>query len=163
MKRDMNTASHELSCARVHDCQEMLFPSVPREICETLGLNWWAAVKLHTDGWLSFSPEALPTLDERQEVELRFVGSLVAAGCDDAMLHRLLDGLEKPFCYRPDRVFFDWTARSWRLLPKPLDNAEEVFSDWLNSLEEDGDVSSLEDIKERATDAVTRLTKHSSP
>jgi len=159
----MSVHNHDISLARVHACQEMLFPSLPREVCESLGLNWWAAVKLHTDGWLSFNPEALQALDERQEVELRFIGALVAAGCDDSMLHRLLDDLEKPFCYRPDRVFYNWTARSWQLLPRPLENAEEVFSGWLDSLEEDGDVSSLEDIKERATDAITRLNKTSSP
>ena len=155
----MNTARHDLDCARVHDCQEMMFPPAPRETCEALGLNWWAAVKLHADGWLSFNPESLPALDERQEVELRFVGALIAAGCDDAMLHRLLDGLEKPFCYRPSRIFYNWPSRSWQLLPRPLDTAEEVFSGWLDALEEEEDVSTLEDIQERAADAINRLTK----
>lgn len=159
----MNRDIHDLDCARVHACQEMLFPSLPREICESLGLNWWAAVKLHTDGWLSFNPESLPALDERQEVELRFVGALVADGCDDAMLHRLLDGLEKPLCYRPDRIYYDWSARSWRPLPKPLDNAEEVFSGWLDALEKEGDLSTLEDIQERAANAIKRLNKTASP
>jgi hypothetical protein len=46
-----------------------------------------------------------------------------------------------------NRVFYDWTARSWRLLPRPMDNAEEVFNGWLDSMEEDGDISSLEGIK----------------
>jgi len=154
----MNKARQDLDCARVHDCQEMMFPPAPRETCEALGLNWWAAVKLHADGWLNFNPESLPTLDERQEVELRFVGALVAAGCDDAMLHRLLDDLEKPFCYRPGRVYYAWTAREWRLMPRPLDNAEEVFSGWLDALEAKEDVSTLEDIKERTARAIKRLT-----
>jgi len=74
----MNADSHDISGARIHDCQELMFPPKPREVCEGLGLNWWAAVKLFTDGWLSFNPEALPALDERQEVELRFVGALVS-------------------------------------------------------------------------------------
>jgi hypothetical protein len=155
----MNKVHFDLDCARVHACQEMLFPIVPREICESLGLNWWAAVKLHADGWLSFNPESLPALDERQEVELRFVGALIAAGCDDAMLHRLLDGLENPFCYRPERVFYNWTSRSWQLLPRPLDTAEEVFSDWIDALEEKEDVSTLEDIHERAASVINRLAK----
>ena len=71
----MNNAHQDLDCARVQACQEMLFPSVPREICESLGLNWWAAAKLHADGWLSFNPESLANLDEQQEMELRFVGA----------------------------------------------------------------------------------------
>lgn len=154
----MNKAHYDLDCARVYACQGMLFPIVPREICESLGLNWWAAVKLHADGWLSFNPESLPALDESQEVELRFVGALIAAGCDDAMLHRLLDDLKKPFCYRPGRIFYDWSTRSWQLLPRPLDTAEEVFNGWISALEKEKDVSTLKDIHERAADAINRLT-----
>ena len=150
----MNKANHDIDCARVHSSQGILFPSSPRNICEVLGLNWWAAVKLHADGWLSFNPESLPSLDERQEIELRFVGALVAAGCDDAMLHRLLDGLEKPFCYRPDRVFYDWNAHRWCLLPEPQTQPEAVFSDWLESLVAEGDMGRLEELKDQITEAL---------
>ena len=60
----MNTARYGLSCARVHDSQEIMFPPAPRETCDSLGLNWWPAgerlvqkelrrtllkYKLHTD------------------------------------------------------------------------------------------------------------------
>ena len=137
-----------------------MFPPAPREICEALGLNWWAAVKLHTDGWLSFNPEALPALDERQEVELRFVGALVAAGCDDAMLHRLLDGLEKPFCYRPDRIYYDWSAKCWQLLPQPAGEPQAVFDEWVNSLVAGGDVAHLDWLKERIEEAITEAHKN---
>jgi hypothetical protein len=56
-------------------------------------------------------------LDEAQEAELRFVGALVVAGCDARMLERLLAPLTKPYCYRLSRIYYDWAAQAWRLLP----------------------------------------------
>ena len=80
--------------ARVAAAQQLLFPANPRAVCEQMGLNWWAALKLHEDGWLSFPPANTPRLDEAQEAELRFVGSLVIAGCDRGMLAILLGGVD---------------------------------------------------------------------
>jgi hypothetical protein len=81
------------------------------------GLNWWAAVKLFEDGWISFSPENTPELDEAQEAELRFVGALVNCGCDRNMLKLILASLPKPYAYDLKRLFYDWSTRRWRLLP----------------------------------------------
>jgi hypothetical protein len=50
-------------------------------------------LKLWDEGWLTFNPESTPHLDEAQEAEMRFVGSLVAGGCTPAML----SGLRKPY------------------------------------------------------------------
>jgi hypothetical protein len=151
-----------VSGARVEAIQGLLLPLAPRQLCEQIGLNWWAAGQLHVAGFLSFNPEAVERLDERQEVELRFVGALVAAGCEHAMLTRLLAGLEKPYCYRPGRVYYDWAAQSWQLLPEPPEEPEkpdpdEVLSDWISSLEEDADADTLQHIKDKATAALTRL------
>src|SRR5437660_11467286 len=85
--------------ARVAAAQQLRFPTSARNICQEIGLNWWAAVKLYEDGWLSFSPETPRTLDEAQEAEMRFVGSLVVAGCDRNMLTLLLTGLARPYAY----------------------------------------------------------------
>ena len=90
--------------ARVATAQQLLFPANPRALCEQMGLNWWAALKLHEDGWLSFSPANVPRLGETQEAELRFVGSLVIAGCDRGMLALLLNGLHKPYAYDATRL-----------------------------------------------------------
>src|SRR3974377_176333 len=105
--------------ARVSAAQQLLFPASPRTVCDEIGLNWWAVLKLHEDGWLSFSPEHTHHLDEAQEAELRFVGSLVAAVCDRNMLTLLLNSLAKPYAYDAKRLYFDWTVRTWRLLPDP--------------------------------------------
>src|SRR5882724_734988 len=105
--------------ARLGGAQQLLFPSTPRAVCDEMGLNWWAALKLYEDGWLSFSPETTPRLDESQEAELRFVGVLVLAGCDRPMLATLLSRLPRPYAYQPGRLYFEWATRQWKLLPDP--------------------------------------------
>jgi hypothetical protein len=143
--------------ARVTAGQQLLFPANPRALCEQMGLNWWAALKLHEDGWLSFFPSATPRLDEVQEAELRFVGSLVIAGCDQGLLPLLLGGLEKPYAYDLGRLYYDWANRRWRLLPDPQAHPEHTFAEWLESLVESGDTSSLAGILELGQDALGRV------
>jgi hypothetical protein len=143
--------------ARVAAVQQLLFPANPRAVCEHMGLNWWAALKLHEDGWLSFSPADTPRLDEAQEAELRFVGSLVIAGCDRGMLAILLDRLLKPYAYDASRLYFDWSERRWRHLPDPQAHPEAVFTDWLDNLAASGDTNCLTGILELAQDALARV------
>ena len=143
--------------ARVAADQQLLFPANPRSVCDQLGLNWWAALKLHEDGWLSFSPALTPRLDETQEAELRFVGSLVVAGCDRGMLTVLLSLLSKPYAYDAARLYFDWAARRWRLLPDPYAQPEAIFTDWLERLVTEREVSSLSGILELGQDALSRV------
>src|SRR5215510_12088997 len=104
--------------ARADKSQMLLFPASPKVVCDEIGLNWWAALKLHVDGWLSFDPEATPKLDNAQVAELRFVGALINGGCDPAMLGRLLKDLSPPYSYRMNEIYFDWSACRWRLLPE---------------------------------------------
>ena len=142
--------------ARVFAVQQFLLPQSPRAVCDEIGLNWWAALKLHEDGWLSFNPETTPQLDEATDAEIRFVGSLIGAGCDDGLLRQLLGGLPKPYRYRGRRIYYDWAARRWRLLPEPEREPDPraIFSDCLESLGADGDVASLEQLKEEIAEAL---------
>lgn len=149
--------------ARIAAAQQLLFPANPRALCEHMGLNWWAALKLQEDGWLSFSPANIPRLDEAQEAELRFIGSLVIAGCDRGMLAILLSALSKPYAYDPARLYYDWAARRWRLLPDPHAHPEASFTDWLERLVEDGDVNSLTGILELGQDGLSRVRVEVSP
>ena len=143
--------------ARAAAAQQLLFAPNPRDVCRDIGLNWWAALKLYEDGWLSFSPENTQRLDEGQESELRFIGSLVVAGCDRSMLLTLLANLPRPYSYRLNRMYFDWPEKRWRLLPEPHPHPETVFTDWLENLVEDGDHSTLSGIVELTHDALNRL------
>jgi hypothetical protein len=144
---------------RVKSAQQLLFPASPCAICQEMGLNWWAALKLHQDGWLSFPPDRTPQLDEAQEAELRFVGALVAAGCDHHMLDALLSSLPKPYSYDFRRLYYDWSVRRWRVLPEPHANPEAVFADWLEALVQTSDVSTLTGIDELAHDALERVRR----
>jgi len=143
--------------AQVLPAQQLHFPYSPRAICDEIGLNWRDALKLHEEGWLTFQPESVSRLDERQEAELRFVGSLVLAGCDRSMLSSLLATLPKPYAYQGGRLYYDWTARHWRLLPDPVANREAQFADWLDTLVEKQDIGSLSGIVELAHDALARV------
>jgi hypothetical protein len=159
----MSPALHheDAQLARVVTAQHLLFPSAPRVVCTELGLNWWAAIKLYEEGWLSFCPEETTRLDEAQEAELRFVGSLVIAGCDRPMLSALLEGLQKPYAYHGHKLYYQWAAREWRLLPDPNSHPEAVFIDWLERLVEREDIGSVTGILELAHDALSRI--HSKP
>jgi hypothetical protein len=147
---------------RVAASQQLLFPANPRAVCEQMGLNWWAALKLHDDGWLSFCPADVPRLDEAQEAELRFIGSLVIAGCDRGMLAILLDTLSKPYAYDATRLHYDWFTRRWRVLADPDAHPEAVFTDWLETLIESEDVDSLTGILELGQDALSRVRAEAS-
>lgn len=146
--------------ARVSPAQQLLLPATPRAICEEIGLNFWAALKLYEEGWLSFSPETTLHIDEAQEAELRFVGSLVITGCDRSMLARMLAGLPKPYAYDLKRLYYDWDAHRWRALPDPCAHPEAAFTDWIERLVHAGDVGSLTGIGELARDALARVKPH---
>lgn len=152
-----------LETARIARPQQLLFPYTPRAVCDELGLNWWAAMKLYDDGWLSFSPEATARLDEAQEAELRFVGSLVMAGCDRLMLASLLGTLPKPYAYNVRQLYYDWPSRTWRLLPDAKANPEAAFAEWLEGLVEKGDFGSLTGILELTHDALARVRAQPQP
>jgi len=143
--------------ARVPAAQQLLLPATPLAICEEIGLNSWAALKLYEDGWLSFSPETTLHIDEAQEAELRFIGSLVLTGCDRLMLGRLLAGLPKPYAYDLKRLYYDWLAGRWRALPDPRAHPEAAFTDWLETLVQASDIGSLTGIGELSRDALARV------
>ena len=137
----------DVESARIRQFQLSLFPRTPREVCGRTGLNWLAACQLHADGWLSFDPRSVGTLNEAQEAELELVGPLVAAGCDAELLARLLHGLRRPYQYRASSIYLDWAAGCWRLLPGAEEpNPPQVFADRLDSLKESGDRQQLEEI-----------------
>jgi hypothetical protein len=156
--------------ARVHtesqEAQSTLFPLTPfsckpassRELCSLINLNWLAAVKLYEGGWLSFDPAIEGDLNPAQEAELNFLGRLVVAGCDESLLRQLLAGLERPYAYRLDRLFFDWEDLSWNLRP---DNPEREtqFEVWLDELVESGQIRMLEHLHTSVARAVSDLRR----
>jgi hypothetical protein len=106
--------------------QRTFFPRNPKEVCEGINIKWWAALKLAEDGYISFDPEKIKELDDAQEAELVFVGS-IGRDCTRRMLNFLLSGLEKPYNFRHDQIRFDWQNRKWCALPAPMDVFEEGY------------------------------------
>jgi hypothetical protein len=135
-----------------------LFPKNPRDLADSIGLDWWAARKLYDDKWLSFDPEITLIDNDAMQTEFVFLGSLVAAGCDPHMLKRLLAGLGKPYSYDFLQIYYDWSERSWKDLPyegSPVKVAEEI----LTELEEEGDCDSLNEISKQVHEAINRLNE----
>ena len=128
----------------------------PQAFCQHLGLNWIAALDLHQQGLLSFDPKTVEQLTHVQEAELKFLGRLVAAGCCGSVLKSLLVGLRKPYAYNLERMYFDWTARHWRLL-EDTEEMESRWTEWLNELIAWGDLPVLERARTMVEEALLEL------
>ncbi len=146
----------EVEKARVNYRQLRLFSLSPRQLCRQIGLNWLAALRLRDAGWLSFDPEAISDLNEAQEAELTFLGSLVATGCDEQMLEQLLEGLKKPYSYRISELYYAWHEKGWRLLPSNTPTLEMV-EEWIEDMVADENLEALTEVYEKIENAISRL------
>lgn len=135
--------------ARITTDQGLLFPKSARELCKEIGLDPWAASKLHDDGWLSFDREATNSLSEQQECELRFVGSLVTGGLSPRLLPELLKDLKKPYIYEGRKIYYDWAEKRWRLIPEPESDVEALFDEWIEELITEENTDALEEMQEK--------------
>lgn len=117
--------------ARIDTRQIPISARNPRTVCGAVGIEWDKAQKLFRDGFLSFDPAKVPLLDESQDAELCFLGSLAALHCSSDCLRELLTGLKKPYSYDLRRVFFNWGERKWHLFPGE-ENPEGAFFDLLD-------------------------------
>lgn len=134
------------------DDQRWMLKPHPGEVCNKIGLGWNTALELCDRGWLSFNPEEKTELEEADEVELRFVGTLAACGMDEKQLGMLLKGLRQPYRYRIEKMCFDWVDRVWRLFPEKL-GFDEV-QDFINTLQRDGKVDQLRDLYQQISYAM---------
>jgi hypothetical protein len=135
--------------------QKRLFDISPREVCREIGLNWLAALRLRDSGWLSFDPEAKSELEEPEEAELRFIGSLVACGFDESQLSILLKELEKPYRYRIESLYFDFLTKKWRLIPDTSDII--VIQECIDNLKKEGEIEPLQSLYEYIEEALEEL------
>ncbi len=132
--------STDVERVRVQKGQFFLFPTTARDVCRILELNWRSALQLHENGFLSFNPETAGNLDSAQVAELKFLGSLVIAGCNKSMLERLTRYLRKPYQYFLGLMYYDWALQKWLLLPENEEydeeetDEEDPFESWLERL-----------------------------
>jgi hypothetical protein len=132
---------------REEPIQPQLLHYSPQQVCDELGLNWLSAVRLFHAGWLSFDPALVAELDEGQEIELRFLGALAAAGCDDRMLAVLLAPLRKPYLYCLTRIYYDLHQRTWVALPRLAERREDLLHQWVDELMAARDGRTLRDLR----------------
>ena len=163
MKSHIESARVCLDC---HDTQSTLFPLSdfsqqplsPRELCARINLNWMAAVRLFENGWLSFDPAVVLKMNPVQSAELRFLGGLVAGGCEESMLRHLIAGLSKPYAYRLDRIYYDWDSQCWQLTPTAPE-LEIQFETWVEQLVDEGQMSILENLRSTVSRSITDLSR----
>ncbi len=136
-------------------------PQTPKELCDAIGLNWFAAEKLYDDSLLSFDPNQVSVLTPEQRAELRFLGTLVVADCPRPFLEKLLAGLESPYCYRLDRMYFDWGAREWQIL-RGDEDVRLDFERWLDNLVEADELEKLERLSDSIEGAIHKLRLYHS-
>lgn len=145
----MTPSESESDLPKASGHQKLLFPQSARDVCEEIGLNWWAAIKLFEEGWLSFDPRAAAELNDAHDAELRFVGSLITAGSSPELLRHLLSGLSKPYHYQNSEIYYDWRENRWRPLPEPANDPEAVLGEWIHTLVENQNVPRLTQLKEQ--------------
>ena len=163
MKSHVESARVCLDC---HDAQSTLFPlsdfspqpMSPRELCTRINLNWLAAIRLFENGWLSFDPTVVLKMNPVQSAELRFLGGLVAGGCEESMLRHLIAGLSKPYAYRLDRIYYDWDSQCWQLTPTAPE-LETQFETWVEQLADAGQMSMLESLRSTVSRSITDLRR----
>jgi len=114
-----------LDLARIENRQMPMFSRDLRTVAVELRLDWVRARGLWAAGLLSFDPDGV-IQDEVCEAEFVFLGSLAAAGLSNDQIESIVRGLRRPYAYDMRRIYFDWQAGVWRLLPG-ADDAEAAF------------------------------------
>lgn len=123
------------------DNQLSLFPKAGTpETIKFLGLAFGHVEVLVRENLISFDPLSMDTLGEEQHSELMFVGRLAASPLTISGLHEVLKDLEKPYHYSHSDIYYDWTARAWKVYPK-ADIATAVISDRLETARRDFQLS----------------------
>ena len=121
--------------ARVRKGQLSLFPYTARDVCRGMDLTLSAALQLYKNGFLSFNPVTAGNLDSAQAAEIKFLGSLIIAGCSKRMLKHLIRYLSRPYQYQLDLIYYDWFSQQWLLLPSMEEaDEEDPFENWLEML-----------------------------
>ena len=152
-----NEYTHADHARADHDQHQLsLFPTRVDQVLESVGVTIAEARRLFDRDWLSFDVVAEAELSPAEEAELRFLSCLVAAGCDDVMLGRLLGGLRRPFAYDLSRMFYNWSRRRWEV-PPPEPEANDVIQAHLGEAIADRDPLAIKAVIDMASQAMADL------
>ena len=104
-----------------------LFPTTVHEVLSRLSLFPSQAELLYREGLLSFPPEPARILLPSEQVELVFVGQLVAnQPFSLEMIKFFLRSLLPPYTYSHERIYYDWPNRRWRSFLEKKEPREET-------------------------------------
>ena len=76
-------------------------------------------------------------LNEGQEIEFHFIGSLFKSGLSLISVETLLARLEKPYCYDLQSVYFDFLKNDWEYqlrIPEVEEQIEELIENEENDV-----------------------------
>jgi hypothetical protein len=128
--------------------QSTFFKQTPDVFAAETSVSLDEMKRWYEAGWLSFDPAVVNEYDERESVEVQFVKAVVRFGLSDAMIHKILSTLNKPYCYNTNETFYSFERDSWITLP-PAPDPMETIEENIESLIENENLEVLELIKER--------------
>jgi hypothetical protein len=133
--------------------QQSLFPSTQEQFSAETFVSADEMGAWKRKDWLSFDPLAIARYDQKERVEVLFIKGMTRSGLSDAMIDRLLSGLEKPYCYDPSTTFFSFLENRWISLPPEQDPAE-VAKIYLDELVDTQDWDTLREMQSRISQAL---------
>ena len=119
-----------------HSMQRSLFPEKLQDCRTRLGLDATELHRWRALGWLSFDPDALPTLEEHQAWEVEFLRAVTRSELPASSTQALLSALPRPFHYDPRRLTYS-LAFGWVEAVEPQDPEDVIethLDEWLDQL-----------------------------
>jgi len=138
--------------------QRTFFTQSPDEFLTEIGVSFDEMNHWRAKGWLSFDPDTIKKYDETERIEVMFIKALARFGLSDAMVNRLLSGLDKPYCYDPRTTFFSFMQDSWITLP-PNPDPKDTVSEGIEALIENEEWDELRSLMDR----ISEVTEQSEP
>lgn len=118
----------------------------PWDEAETRGCSKHQAELLFSLGLLSFNPAGMKEFEEYELNELVFLKILYFdSGLPKENVLAMLAGLEKPYSYSFDKIYWDFAHKEWEYIPVP---EEPEIEELVNQLAEDEDFDHLKSVKE---------------
>jgi hypothetical protein len=144
----------------VPDTQPTLFPQPVDEAMEDLRVTKNDLRRWYQVGWLSFNINDTGKLDLPQQNEIQFVRSLVLSGLGEQEIHRLLQGLPRPFSFdsRYIALHFEYGWVVPTAEKEPYDVIEENVADWLEDLASNRDVGKLRSLAEQIAEHLDAMS-----
>jgi hypothetical protein len=139
--------------------QSTLFPLSSDELTAEMQVSRAELREWHRKGWLSFDPLTTVDYDAPEFFEVLFIWSLVRFFSDDAMVNRLLHGLEKPYKYNPANTLYSFEARRWIIWPE--EDPAEVTQAYIDHLEKTKDWPALGELLRRIADVFDNIDEES--